>query len=91
MLVDEKLDAYIIDLCTSNGTKINDGPNIKPFVPYKVENDNVIVFGASTRTYRFEIDREAYRKKKEQLYSKIANLEGDSTSSSTSVRSKDQR
>ena len=69
-----------MDLHTANGTKVDAIP-LLPFVPRRLTSECKVTCGASTRTYRFSVDTDAYSRKKESLYSKIANYESNNEES----------
>ena len=72
---------------TSNGTKIDKGPNLKPFIPYPINSNNCINFGASSRDYFFGFDPNFASKRKELLYSKVVSTNMESSSSNSKERS----
>ena len=84
VFVDTSCNVFIMDLHTSNGTKVNDKA-INPFLPQLITSRSKITLGASSRNYFFSIDSQAYERRREAVYSKIANFEsgGDSTSDLT--------
>lgn len=76
VLVDQKRGLCIIDLMTSNGTKIGED-KLVPFVPHSLPENltSPVTLGASTRCYVFGLDAEAHTRRKEALYSKVANYQ----------------
>ena len=86
---DERKGLCVLDLVTSNGTKLvcsgdrDDGIKIGSYIPYVLNDNTFVTLGASSRQYHFSLDLEAQQRRREALYSRVANFSSEGEDDTT--------
>ena len=83
---DDRAGLCIVDMSSANGTKIRENENdttpLLPFIPYSITDSTSVFLGASTRTYFFHLDKEAFERRRQELYSRVAGGNDDNRTTS---------